>query len=88
MAFDPAVNHSAVIMGATVEYGEATMGAANTVEVPTQLREIQAAFATYKEAPAAAVQIFCDLVITLGCVTFADGAVASKKFNYRLYGLS
>ncbi len=86
MAWDTDKNHRAIMPGALVEFGEAAMGAGNTVEVPTRLMAIEAALATYKEAPAAATQIYCDCVITGGAVTFADGGVAGKDFNYMLIG--
>ncbi|GAG04645.1 unnamed protein product, partial [marine sediment metagenome] len=43
-------------------------------------------FATYTEAPGAAIQICCDKTITSGCVTFADAAVTTKTFCYMLVG--
>ena len=87
MAWDDDVNHAATLMGATIEYGEATT-ASNTVEVPTRLSKIYAAIGTYKEAPGADNRLYCDLTITAGYVTFADSVVAAKTFTYVLIGLT
>lgn len=73
--------------GANIEVGTATMGAGNTVEVTTKLSSIDAATATYSEAPGAATQMCCDKTISSGAVTFADAGVASKAFQYILVGL-
>jgi len=72
--------------GLSVEAGDATMGAGNTVEVSTKLSKIIAVTATYNEAPGAATQMCCDLTISSGAVTFADAGVASKDFTYILVG--
>lgn len=87
MAWDDAVNHSASLMGATIEYGYATT-ASNTVEVPTRLSSIIAAVACYGEAPGAAQSLCCDGTITAGYVTWADATVAAKKFYYVMVGLT
>jgi len=87
MAWDPAVNHTAALMGATIEFGYATTSG-NTVEVPTRLSKIIAAFGSYGEAPGAAQSLTCDGTITAGYVTFADATVAAKKFYYLLVGLT
>ena len=68
------------------ESGSAEMGAGNTVEVATNLRTVVRAFALHSEAPGAATQMLCDKTISSGCVTFADGGVASKTFDYILFG--
>lgn len=86
MAWNDNVNHTAALMGATIEFGYATT-VSNTVEVPTRLSKIIAAVAVYAEAPGAAQSLCCDGVITAGYVTFADATVAAKKFYYLLIGL-
>ncbi len=85
MAWDDSVNHSAMVFGAKIEYGEADIGT-NTVEVPTKLTHICSAIATYQEAAGADTRIFCDRAISASAVTFADTAVADKVFNYMLVG--
>ena len=87
MSWDDAVNHSAALMGATIEYGYATCST-NTVEVPTRLSKIIAAIGTYGIAPAAAQSLCCDGVITAGYVTWADATVTAKKFYYVMIGLT
>jgi hypothetical protein len=86
MAWDDSVNHRATLIGATIEFGYATLSG-NTVEVPTRLSKILSASAVYAEAPGAAQSLCCDGTITAGYVTFADATVAAKKFYYILVGL-
>ncbi|HUX02147.1 MAG TPA: hypothetical protein VMY35_14370 [Phycisphaerae bacterium] len=87
MAWDPAVNHTATLMGATIEFGEATL-ASGTIEVPTRLSKVLAGFATYKAVPAAATKIVVDCTITSGAVTVASAAGGDKKVNYLFIGLT
>jgi len=87
MAWDPEVNHTASLMGATIEFGYATLSS-NTVEVPTRLSKILSAVGTYEEAPGADNRLYCDGTITAGYVTFADSVVAAKKFYYVLIGFN
>lgn len=84
MAWDPTTQHGGSFPGGVIEWGEATL-ANGTVEVPTQLSKIEAAFGFFKEDPGAAEAFYCDLTITSGCVTFACGNLA-KTFLYALIG--
>ena len=85
MAWTEGTNHQAMLLGAKIEYGEATLSS-NTVEVPTKLTKIYSALYTYKEAPGADTRMICDLAISSDAVTFADSAVAAKTFTYVLIG--
>ena len=85
MAWTAGTNHEAMTPGAKVEYGEAEMGT-NTVEVSTKLTKIFAAIAMYRDVTGVDTRLYCDLAITEGKVTFADGAAADKTFNYMLIG--
>jgi hypothetical protein len=70
--------------GMQFEIGRATT-ATGTIEVSTKLRNVVAAFGTYYEAPSASA-LYCDCVITSGCVTFADSANSAKEFMYLICG--
>ena len=74
--------------GADIEASEATL-AAGTVEVPTFLNKILAAYCTYKEAPGSAAPLYCDCVVTAGCVTVTNGDPGcAKKVSVLLFGYS
>lgn len=85
MAWSNDSNFGGMMVGARCEWGTATL-VGGTVEVPTRLKTILSAVATFKQAPAAATQMYSDGVITAGAVTFADAGVAAKTFTYLLIG--
>ncbi len=85
MAWDDAVNHSAMILGAKIEYGYATTSSGE-IEVPTKMTKLFAAMFTYFAAPGADTRMYCDLTITSYAVTFDDSAILAKKFSYVLIG--
>ena len=84
MAWDPAYNHGGSFPGGVPEWGTATL-VDGTVEVPTHLTRIEAAFGFFQEDPGAAEAFYCDLAITSGAVTFTCGNLA-KGFSYMLIG--
>ncbi len=85
MGWTEGTNQGALGPGVVMEYGTALLSG-GTIEVPTRMTEISAALYTFAEDPSADTRMFCDLVITEGAVTFADGAVSAKTFNYILFG--
>lgn len=88
MAWDPDTQVHIALNGGDIEASKVTL-AAGTVEVPTFLQTILAAYCTYKEAPGSAAPLYCDGVITAGCVTVANGDPGSdKEVSVLLVGLS
>lgn len=84
MAWDDDTQHGGMFDGGIVEWGESTL-VAGTVEVPTKMSKIEAAYALLDEDPLAATAFHCDRTITTGCVTFTCGNL-DKGFSYMLIG--
>ena len=92
MSWSPDTQNRGGLRGANFEWGEATLDTDGTVEVYTQLAKVQSYFAAHKYVDGdtnaiAATPIYCDLVITSGCVTFTDPAADAHSGVTICYGL-
>jgi len=80
------------LLGGDVEVSEATLvptAGGATVEVPTRLSQILAAYCTWKDDPGRADNLRCDCVITAGAVTVScQDPAGNEKISVLLVGLT